>query len=156
MHKIDRFKVFGGADRGILFAWAPSSSLARTINGHLFMERSSATNHLVLASFRDRPLASQLTAFPGIPKLYGDILVQLERTLHGAVSLPLAQHWFEQLMAAVDDAVASEEGSVARRSSLIGGQQTLAALVADWQAFNALQHPGRELFPGPSPLRYAF
>lgn len=156
MHKIDRFSVFATVQGALLFAWAPSSHLARAVNGHLFIEQSAATKHLVVASFRDRPLPQQLDAMAGVPKRYGDILVQLDRDEHGAIALPAAELWFEKLSAALHSTVHSDQNCIATMRSLIGGQNILAELVEDWRAFEYLQHPGRTLFPGPDPQRYAF
>lgn len=156
MHKIDRFTVFSNDQGDLLFAWAPSSHLARAAKGHLFVEQSSFTKRLVVANFRDRPTPQQLAALPGVPKRYGDILVQLDRDDQGAVDLTAAELWFEKLIAALHSTAHSDQNCIASLRCLISGQHVLEALVEDWRAFEYLQHPGRVLFPGPDPQRYAF
>lgn len=154
MHKIDRFTVIA-SQRDVLFAWAPSSHLARIVHGHLYVERSQRTQQCVEAVLRSVRPAQYIPQFSPIGKRYGDLLLALQRDSRGAVSLDDAKEQCAAVLAAVDAAIAGD-GLLPHLPRLNGGTAALAPLVTDWRAAALLDHPGQWLFPDPSPPRYAF
>jgi hypothetical protein len=154
MHKIDRFLVIGNAAGDLLFAWAPSCRLARPADGFLYAEHSRATGGRLVVRLRETPPEHALARLPDAPKLYGSILVRLQRNPAGRIDLPAARITFAALISALLDTAADRP--LPHIDALVGDAGPCERLLRERRAAALFARLGCIAFPEPHPITYDF
>lgn len=158
MHKLDMFQVYADRFRNLLFAWIPSSPVARHPCGQLYAERlwhdggnllsvsqPGTKNHVRCAEFLKGGQANR----------YGQVLLQIPRTTH-RVDLELTKEQFAIVIKALDAAANLPYPTRPLSPPLIAGADTLERIAQDWRALHILNRPLDHLIGTPRSLRYAF